>query len=585
MAKHITYEGLQAVLQLIKQDILNVDQKVDAIQIPSIEGLATEQFVNDEIAKVLGASDLAENLDSLKEVIDVLTQDGADILALQNAINTKVNKEDGKGLISLAEIERLAGVHNYDDSALAQRVTNLENIDHSQYLTEHQDISGKVDKEEGKVLIAQTELDRLSAVNNYDDTDVKGRLATLEAIKHNEFLKADDIANKVDKVNGKSLVDDAEIARLAQVDNYDDTALVGRVAALEAIDHNAFLKEVASEFITESELAAEGFLKAKDIEGKVDKVQGKSLIADTEIERLKAVDNYDDAEVRGLIAGKADASHEHEPAEIKFADGQSLQDKVDNGTFKGDKGDQGEKGDAFTYADFTPEQLTALKGEKGDKGDAGEQGLQGIQGEQGPQGVAGPAGADGVGVETVKIEYVEGVPHVKVTYDDVDVTVHDAGPLDLNQITEYVTLKKLVAKLESQLNSTCPFGNCVWMDAEYYQPEKGAYLPSPKVQAEIEEDEPAFTERQLAGAYELYCVAKTDDDPWVRYYDTKIPNGEMGEGQEAYGSELVKVFNGNLPAWLQDGTTNWVFSGTAGQEIELSTMTSTPCVFVLVRRF
>ena len=123
------------------------------------------------------------------------------------------------------------------------------------------------------------------------------------------------------------------------------------------------------------------------------------------------------------------------------------------------------------------------------------------------------------------------------------------------------------------------------MDAEYYQPEKGAYLPSPKVQAEIEADEPAFTERQLAGAYELYCVAKTDDDPWVRYYDTKIPNGELGEGQEAYGGELVKVFNGNLPAWLQDGTTNWVFSGTAGQEIELSTMTSTPCVFVLVRRF
>ena len=585
MAKHITLEGLQAVLQLIKQDVKTVDDKIEAIQIPSIEGLATEAFVNEKVAAILGADDLAENLDSLKEVIDLLKQDGANIVALQTAIDKKVDKEDGKGLISLAEIERLAQVHNYDDSDLAQRVTNLEDIDHSQYLTEHQDISGKVDKVEGKVLIAQTELDRLADIHNYDDTDVKGRLATLEAINHNEFLKADDIANKVDKVNGKSLVDDVEIARLAQVKNYDDTALVGRVAALESIDHDAFLKEVASEFITESELAAEGFLKAKDIEGKVDKVQGKSLIADTEIERLKAVDNYDDAEVRGLIAGKADADHEHEPAKIKFADGQSLQDKVDNGTFKGDKGDQGEKGDAFTYADFTPEQLAALKGEKGDKGNAGEQGPQGIQGEQGPQGVAGPAGADGVGVETVKIEYVEGVPHVKVTYDDVDVTVHDAGPLDLNQITEYVTLKKLVAKLESQLNSTCPFGDCVWMDAEYYQPEKGAYLPSPKVQAEIEEDEPAFTERQLAGAYELYCVAKTDDDPWVRYYDTKIPNGELGEGQEAYGSELVKVFNGNLPAWLQDGTTNWVFSGTAGQEIELSTMTSTPCVFVLVRRF
>ena len=53
---------------------------------------------------------------------------------------------------------------------------------------------------------------------------------------------------------------------------------------------------------------------------------------------------------------------------------------------KGDKGDQGEKGDkgdAFTYADFTPDQLAALKGPKGDKGD------QGPQGEQGPIGPVG----------------------------------------------------------------------------------------------------------------------------------------------------------------------------------------------------
>lgn len=508
MAKHITYEGLQAVLQLIKQDISNVDQKI-----PSIEGLVNKEYVDGEIAKVLGASDLTEDLDSLKEVIDLLRQDGADILALQTAINKKVDKEDGKGLISLAEVERLASVHNYDDSALVQRVETLEAIDHGQYLTEHQDISGKVDK-----------------------------------------------------VDGKSLVDDAEIARLAQVHNYDDAALAGRVDALEAIDHNVFLK-------------------AADIEGKVDKEEGKSLIADTEIARLAAVDNYDDAEVRGLIAGKADASHAHEASEVTFADADTLQAKFDNGSLKGEKGDQGEKGDAFTYADFTAEQLAALKGEKGDKGDAGEQGPQGIQGEQGPQGAVGPAGADGVGIETVKIEYVEGVPHVKVTYDDVDVTVQDAGPLDLNQITEYVTLKKLVAKLESQLNSTCPFGDCVWMEAEYYQPAIGAYLPSPKVRAEREANEAAFTERELAGAYELYCVGKTDDDPWVRYYDTKIPNGELGEGQEAYGSELVKVFNGSLPGWLQDGTANWVFSETPGKEIELSRVTTTTCVFVLVRRF
>ena len=39
---------------------------------------------------------------------------------------------------------------------------------------------------------------------------------------------------------------------------------------------------------------------------------------------------------------------------------------------KGDKGEKGDKGDAFTYGDFTPEQLLSLKGEKGDKGEQGD---------------------------------------------------------------------------------------------------------------------------------------------------------------------------------------------------------------------
>lgn len=44
---------------------------------------------------------------------------------------------------------------------------------------------------------------------------------------------------------------------------------------------------------------------------------------------------------------------------------------------KGDTGDPGPQGDAFTYEDFTPEQLAALKGPKGDTGDPGPAGPAG----------------------------------------------------------------------------------------------------------------------------------------------------------------------------------------------------------------
>lgn len=69
---------------------------------------------------------------------------------------------------------------------------------------------------------------------------------------------------------------------------------------------------------------------------------------------------------------------------------------------KGDKGEQGiqgekgDKGDAFTYNDFTPEQLMTLKGEKGEKGDKGEQGPRGERGPVGPQGIQGEQGIQGM---------------------------------------------------------------------------------------------------------------------------------------------------------------------------------------------
>ena len=70
-------------------------------------------------------------------------------------------------------------------------------------------------------------------------------------------------------------------------------------------------------------------------------------------------------------------------------------DKGDKGE-KGDTGPQGEtgaKGDAFTFGDFTPEQLESLRGPKGDTGATGPQGTEGAVG---PQGAKGEPGKDAV---------------------------------------------------------------------------------------------------------------------------------------------------------------------------------------------
>ena len=64
-------------------------------------------------------------------------------------------------------------------------------------------------------------------------------------------------------------------------------------------------------------------------------------------------------------------------SQITFSDGQSFQDKLNNGTLKGDKGDKGNDG------------AIGPQGLKGDTGDTGPQGPAGVDGTPGAKGDKG----------------------------------------------------------------------------------------------------------------------------------------------------------------------------------------------------
>lgn len=77
------------------------------------------------------------------------------------------------------------------------------------------------------------------------------------------------------------------------------------------LDKKANVSDIPSldGYVTEEELNTKGYLTShQDISGKVDKVKGKSLIADTEIERLKSVKNYDDTNIKTELAKKANST-------------------------------------------------------------------------------------------------------------------------------------------------------------------------------------------------------------------------------------------------------------------------------------
>lgn len=99
---------------------------------------------------------------------------------------------------------------------------------------------------------------------------------------------------------------DTELAKKA---NSSDIPSLNGYVTDEELNAKGYLIEVPSEYITEEELTAKGYLTShQDISGKVDKVKGKSLIADTEIERLKSVKNYDDTEIKTELTKKANST-------------------------------------------------------------------------------------------------------------------------------------------------------------------------------------------------------------------------------------------------------------------------------------
>lgn len=142
------------------------------------------------------------------------------------------------------------------------------------------------------------------------------------------------IDTKVDKVTGKQLSTEdyttEEKAKLASLENYDDTAVKSDIAAnTEAIETEVTrakaAEKVNADAITaevERATTAEGELNTK-IDTKVDKIEGKQLSTEDytteEKTKLASLENYDDTTVKGDIASNT-AAIEAEVTRAKAAE-------------------------------------------------------------------------------------------------------------------------------------------------------------------------------------------------------------------------------------------------------------------------
>ena len=231
--------------------------------------LVTKKYVDDAVANVQsgggsGNIDLSDY--ATKEYVDEAIN-GVDVTeqltdyAKTEDIPTKTSEltNDSGFLTEHQDISHLA-----NKSDVPTKVSQLTND--KGYLTEHQSLEG---------LASETYVDNKvsNLVNSAPETlDTLNELAQALGDDPNfATTVSTQIGKKVDKVEGKSLVDDDEIERLANVNNYDDTEVRGLINAKanpsdiptkvsQLTNDSGFLTSVPSEYVTDSELNAKGYL-------------------------------------------------------------------------------------------------------------------------------------------------------------------------------------------------------------------------------------------------------------------------------------------------------------------------------------
>ena len=314
---HVTgnraYEGMivfvkedQTTYQLVMQDKEDGSKalgwKVFGADAVDLSEYAKIDYVDKQIANAVTGGKL--DLSAYAKVEDVNAE-----------LAKKVDKVDGKSLIDDAEIARLAQVNNYDDTEVKGLIAGKADAGH---VHSYNDLTDK------PVIPSIEGLATETYVNGKVADLVASAPETLDTLKELADALGNDadfattittsIGNKVDKEEGKSLVLDTEIAKIHEHTNKEelDKIQVGDKAKWDAkadADHNhdgVYLKEVPAEYITETELAAEGFLKQHQ-----------------DISHLAVKTDVDTA-----LAGKAPLEHTHDFADLENAPDMALYAKV-----------------------------------------------------------------------------------------------------------------------------------------------------------------------------------------------------------------------------------------------------------------
>ncbi len=155
-----------------------VDNKVDSLNIPSIQGLATETYVNKKINDVVG--DASKNFDTLKEISDVMN----DLKVVDTPAQEATYWEEGDELPE--------GVNIGDEKTAA-----VEEVSHNMTIKEFVENSMEAVNEKPQIETLQSKYNALLTLLNLRDIDVNNVIVNQKLANSNNVTFSDGTVDNI----------------------------------------------------------------------------------------------------------------------------------------------------------------------------------------------------------------------------------------------------------------------------------------------------------------------------------------------------------------------------------------------------
>ena len=321
-------EDLTNTNEVIQNNYATLDKKIDDTKSDLTESITQlTTVVNDNYTT------LDSKIDGVQNNLDTTNQTVADNYT---ALDTKINTTKAELAKDVSDkystLDTRVSANTKDITDLTQTVQN----DYKEVNGHITDLyNKKVDKVEGKSLIEDTEIERLKTLKNYDDTQIKADIADINSTLETK-ASTTDLENRLKTKQDKLTFDITPTANSnnpvtsdgikTELDKkVDSTTLTTELAKKQNKLTAGTGIKIEGDIISNTQTSAEwgniqGNITAQkdlqnalntkadtttvntELDKKVDKVEGKSLLLDTEITRLAGLKNYDDTAIKKSVS-------------------------------------------------------------------------------------------------------------------------------------------------------------------------------------------------------------------------------------------------------------------------------------------